>query len=33
MLRKTGIIVMQIVAMTGLSYPSVRNAIDRFEEG
>ena len=32
-LHKKGIKVMQIVAMTGLSYPTVRAAIDRFESG
>ena len=32
-LHKKGIKVMQIVALTGLSYPSVRGVIDRFEEG
>lgn len=32
-LYKKGIKVMQIVAMTGLSYPTVRAAIDRFESG
>ena len=30
-LHKKGIKVMKIVAMTGLSYPSVRGVIDRFE--
>ena len=30
-LHKTGIKIMQIVAMTGLSYPCVRAAIDLFE--
>lgn len=32
-LHKKGIKVMQIVGMTGLSYPSVRRAIDLFEKG
>jgi transposase len=32
-LHKRGMGVMQIVAMTGLSYPTVRNCIDRFEAG
>ncbi len=32
-LHKKGIKVMQIVAMTGLSYPTVRAAINRFEAG
>lgn len=32
-LHKKGIKVMQIVAMTGLSYPTVRSAIDLFESG
>jgi transposase len=32
-LHKKGIKVMQILAMTGLSYPTVRAAIDRFESG
>ena len=32
-LHKKGIKVMQIVAMTGLSHPSVRGTIDRFEQG
>jgi hypothetical protein len=30
-LRGTG--VMQIVALTGLSYPTVRKAVDLFDEG
>ena len=32
-LHKKGIKIMQIVAMTGLSYPPVRSAIDFFEAG
>jgi transposase len=32
-LHKKGIKVMQIVEMTGLSYPTVRGVIDRFESG
>ena len=32
-LHKQGIKVMQIVAMTGLSYPTVRAAIDLFDAG
>ena len=32
-LHKTGIKIMQTVAMTGLSYPCVRAAIDLFEAG
>ena len=32
-LHKKGIKIMQIVAMTGLSYPPVRAAIDLFEAG
>ena len=32
-LHKKGTKVMQIVVLTGLSYPSVRGVIDRFEEG
>jgi len=32
-LDQTGIKVMQIVVMTGLSYPTVCGVIDRFEAG
>ena len=32
-LHKKGIKIMQIVAMAGLSYPTVRSAIDLFEAG
>ena len=32
-LHKKGIKIMQIVDMTGLSYPTVRGAIDLFEAG
>lgn len=32
-LHRKGIKVMQIVSMTGLSYPAVRATLDRFEEG
>lgn len=32
-LHKKGIKVMQVVGMTGLSYPTVRAAIDLFEAG
>ncbi|OYT92140.1 MAG: hypothetical protein CFE43_09510, partial [Burkholderiales bacterium PBB3] len=32
-LHKKGIKIMQIVAMTGLSYPTVRAAVDLFDAG
>jgi transposase len=32
-LHKQGMKIMQIVPMTGLSYPTVRSAIDLFESG
>ena len=32
-LHGKGIKIMQIVSMTGLSYPAVRATLDRFEEG
>lgn len=32
-LHRQGTKIMQIVTMTGLSYPTVRSAIDRFEAG
>jgi hypothetical protein len=32
-LHKKAIKIMQIVAMTGLSYPAVRATIDRFDAG
>ena len=32
-LHKKGIKIMKIVKLTGLTYPTVRGTIDRFEEG
>lgn len=32
-LHRKGIKIMQIVSMTGLSYPAVRTTLDRFAEG